>query len=265
MTLLCGRRASRWARGGLRGDPACYTGRWHGSRRTPSTSRRPGRSQGQRPLRINSDFDFSGTAARAELRPVPDSSGHVSLIQDNLSGSNTRRRTSVHPIVAAQLPELPARPDQRPLGEGLLLGEACAPAVDSTYYVRDSRSSGRSRRTFRRRSSASPPPPRKPRRKRRAGSGCSRRCRATRRDLGRRGITIRAFRRTRTSIRRSAPAGNPTQSPFTLCCGPGRRPLRLCPRDGKRFDAAGDTRLLTMPGEPFVWVSPRTDRHGGDE
>ncbi|HEY3815661.1 MAG TPA: hypothetical protein VGL81_00740 [Polyangiaceae bacterium] len=260
MTLLL--RAARLALGAAVVSaviPACYTA---GGGTAPPTNTfyfptGLAVSQGGNVLyAINSDFDLQwngGTLQSYDLFQIRQDT--ASLIQDNLSGSTTPPPNI--PFVLPWQPNCPYNPPPPTndlSGEGLLLGEACAPAVDSTPYVRDSAIVGAFATDLQTSIfgvSASVA----------ASTGAvaagtrlfapvSGNATVTWADVG-----IDDPSQPPNEDVDQAQCGQPgsaSQSPFTLCCGP---------RVDDRCDAAhatgndvsqpGDTRLLTMPGEPF--------------
>jgi hypothetical protein len=260
MTLLL--RAARLALGAAvvsAAIPACYTA---GGGTAPPTNTfyfptglavSPG---GNVLYAINSDFDLQwngGTLQSYDLFQIRQDT--VSLIQANLSGLNTPPPNI--PFIRAwqpSCPDYPADPTNDLSGEGLLLGESCAPAVDSTQYVRDSAIVGAfatdlQTSTF----------------------GVSA---ATAAATGGAAVGTRLFAPVSGNATvtwadvgiddpttppnedvdqaQCARAGTAAQSPFTLCCGPrvdGR--CDAAHATGNDASQVGDTRGLTMPGEPF--------------
>jgi hypothetical protein len=205
---------------------------------------------------INSDFDLQwngGTLQSYDLFQIRQDT--VSLIKDNLSGSNTPPPGI--PFIDTWLPNCPYNPPPPTndlSGEGLLLGEACAPAVDSTEYVRDSAIVGAfatdlQTSTFGVSAAVA------------ASTGAvaagtrllapvSGNATVTWADVG-----VDDPSQPPNEDVDQAQCANPgtaAQSPFTLCCGP--RVDDRCDAahaTGNDINQPGDTRELTLPGEPF--------------
>jgi hypothetical protein len=252
MTLLL--RAARLALGAAvvsAAIPACYTA---GGGTAPPTNTfyfptGLAVSQGGNVLyAINSDFDLQwngGTLQSYDLFQIRQDT--AALIQANLSGSNTPPPNI--PFIDAWLPNCPFNPPPPTndlSGEGLLLGEACAPAVDSTQYVRDSAIVGAFATDLQTSRFAQ------------GGVAAGTRLLApvsgnatvTWADVGIDDPTVPPNEAVDQG--QCAQAGTSAQSPFTLCCGP--RVDNRCDSlhaTGNDTSQPGDTRLLTMPGEPF--------------
>jgi hypothetical protein len=183
---------------------------------------------------INSDFDLQwngGTLQSYDLFQIrQDAAG---LIQSNLAGSSPPPDI---PFVTPWTPGCPgntATPANNGVGLGVLLGTQCAPPVDSTAYVRDSATIG----AF-----------------------------ATDLQLALDGGT-RLFAPvsgnatvTWADVAYDDPGGPPPQptdtastfAPFSMDCGvrsQGR--CDAAHQTGNDPNAAGDTRNVTIPGEPF--------------
>src|SRR5580658_9331723 len=142
--VLAGVLAVGWA------SPGCYAG--SGGTAPPASSfYYPvglGVSSGGNVLYVaNSDFDLQwngGTLQSYDLFQIRNDA--ATLIQDNLacaaSPDPAQCAAPALPFIEPWLPNcalaLPPPPTNDLSGEGLLLGEACAPAIDSSTYVRDS-------------------------------------------------------------------------------------------------------------------------------
>jgi hypothetical protein len=209
---------------------------------------------------INSDFDLQwngGTLQSYDLFQIRQDA--VSLIQDNLSGSNTPPPGI--PFIDTWQPNCPYNPPPPTndlSGEGLLLGEACAPAVDSTEYVRDSAIVGAfatdlQTSIFGVTASAVTGTPMAGAAGTRLLAPISGNATVTYADVGIDDPSQPPNQNVDQG--QCPPAGMATPSslsPFTLCCGT---------RVDDRCDAAhatgndanqdNDTRGLTLPGEPF--------------
>ncbi len=210
---------------------------------------------------INSDFDLQwngGTLQSYDLFQIRQDT--ASLIQANLSGSNTPPPnipfTSPRGAWVPDGGANPADPDpgQQRRREGVLLGEACAPAVDSTYYVRDSAIVGAFATDLQTSvfgvSAAMAADMGGVAAGTRLLAPVSGNATVTWADVGVDDPT--APPNEDVDQGQCAQAGTAAQSPFTLCCGP--RVDDRCDSlhaTGNDTSQPGDTRLLTMPGEPF--------------
>ncbi len=260
MTLLL--RAARLALGAAvvsAAIPACYTA--GGGTAPPTTTfyfpTGLAVSQGGNVLyAINSDFDLQwngGTLQSYDLFQIRQDT--VSLIQDNLSGSNTPPPNI--PFIRTWQPNCPnyaPDPTNDLSGEGLLLGEACAPAVDSTYYVRDSAIVGAFATDLQTSvfglSAAAAEATQGVAAGTRLFAPVSGNATVTWADVGIDDPSVPPNEDVDQA--QCANPGSATQSPFTLCCGPrvdGR--CDSAHATGNDVSQPGDTRLLTMPGEPF--------------
>ena len=257
-------RAARLALGAAvlyAATPACYsagdgTAPPHEQLLLPHGPR--GLDGGQRPLRRQLRLRPAVERRHpAELRPLPDPSGHGRPHPGQPLGIARPRppasRSSIPGCPTAR--RSPPPPDERLSGNGLLLGEALRPA-GRLHPVR-------ARLGHHRRVRHRPPAARV------LGGHAAvlRPSPGTRRSPGPTSAsTIRRRRRTRPSTRRSArrAAAAPSR-PSRVLRDAGRQSLRRRPRDGQRPDAARQHAQLTMPGEPFGLAQSRgRHRHRGD-
>jgi hypothetical protein len=260
MTLLL--RAARLALGAAvvsAAIPACYTA---GGGTAPPTNTfyfptGLAVSEGGNVLyAINSDFDLQwngGTLQSYDLFQIRQDT--ASLILSNLNGSNTPPPNI--PFIEPWQPNCPYDPPPPTndlSGEGLLLGEACAPAVDSTPYVRDSAIVGAfatdlQTSTFGVSAAIAA-----------ATGGVAAGTRLLAPVSGNATVTwadVGVDDPTEppnedVDQAQCAQPGTATQSPFTLCCGP--RVDDRCDAEhatGNDASQINDTRGLTLPGEPF--------------
>ena len=199
---------------------------------------------------INSDFDLQwngGTLQSYDLFQIRQDT--AALIQANLSGSNTPPPNI--PFIDAWQPNCPYNPPPPTndlSGEGLLLGEACAPAVDSTQYVRDSAIVGAFATDLQ--TTIFGAATGDPAAGTRLLAPVSGNATVTWADVGIDDPTSPPNEDVDQAQCASPRSG--TQSPFTVCCGP--RVDNRCDAEHATGNAASqvnDTRGLTMPGEPF--------------
>ena len=245
MTLLL--RAARLALGAAvlyAATPACYSA---GAGTAPPTSSfyfptgLAVSAGGNVLYAVNSDFDLQwngGTLQTYDLFQIRQDT--AALIQANLSGSSTPPPNI--PFIDPWLPNCPYNPPPPTndlSGNGLLLGEACAPAVDSTQYVRDSVIIGAFATDLQLSVSGGT----------RLFAPVAGNATVTWADVGADDPTAAP---NESVDQAQCASGGSAQSPFTLCCG--TRVDNRCADDhaaGDNPSELGNTRGLTMPGEPF--------------
>jgi hypothetical protein len=193
---------------------------------------------------VNSDFDLQwngGTLQSYDLFQIRQDA--ATLIQSNLSGANTPPPNI--PFLdpwQPNCPYSPPPPTNDGSGEGLLLGEACAPAVDSTSYVRDSAIIGAFATDLQLAQLPDPSNPNSSLPGTRIYSPVS----------GNATVTWADLTPDDPDVAPSEPSSVSSYAPFSLDCGS---------RSSDRCDGAhaagdnpsepGNTRGATLPGEPF--------------
>jgi hypothetical protein len=199
----------------------------------------------------NSDFDLQwngGTLQSYDLFQIRNDA--ATLIEDNLacaaSPDPAQCPTPALPFIEPWQPNcaqgLPPPPTNDLSGEGLLLGEACAPAIDSSTYVRDSAIIGAFATDLQ---VSRVPDPGNP-----GGFLPSSRLYAP--VSGNATVTWAALTPDVPGAAPSEPSSLSSFAPFALGCG--TRTDARCDGDhaaGDNPSDPGDTRGLTLPGEPF--------------
>jgi hypothetical protein len=199
----------------------------------------------------NSDFDLQwngGTLQSYDLFQIRRDA--ATLIHANIACSASADPAQcvapALPFVDAWLPNcalgLPPPPTNDLSGEGVLLGEACAPAVDSSKYVRDSAIVGAFATDLQ---TSLVPDPASP-----GGFLPSTRLYAP--VSGNATVTWADITRDELAVAPSEPSTLSSYAPFTLNCG-ARTDSRCDAAHGAGDDPSepGNTRGLTLPGEPF--------------